>query len=597
MLAQRLDEFDRWYDQNNLAELLAERLAKKDEKKLEAKITAERTVRRRYGKRVKKEEVVKDEIDDQYGNGLLANEHHTTMSIPIDPNMLVKEEPDLQAGYHIEHYCPRPEQNLLYEKLYHNADVSEQDRYKRSWPCFEPLFDGQRTSHPQAEYSWISEPPESCLAEDNSYRNHSILESMEGSDIHREQMMINAQERFSYSSEDAEGEDQENRSPLFAKGKHSKLKGIVWPGMRLFDAASPEGVRMRNQRKKFEISGALERSSQQTQPTEVIYYAGTWVVKEGRTIDGEVHSPPPEGFPPPAKRPRRRALAEKCANEMIGKTDRRKSSHRRFQKLFEVEVHQVSPTPDPHNRLSFGDDQYDTGALLDKRGFHGSPLKSKHCHDQYESYNHRVQPTAHPFNYGFGRSGSNSEKVYQMDNQESSGFPYYFAPLGSVQNVSDLRRPISNLGNTDSYGPSYEQVLDDNLHNKGLPGLSKPTNATKNRQSLPSIGTFDHLYSRPHHERSDYQTTHPRTTARDQQLEEQNSRQNQSTKSGGTASPKFNEPKTPIKAMCNYDDGALIHEGTYEDSSGDETIDQDIDKTPVRYLTRSAARRMNGHLS
>ena len=598
MLAQRLNDFDWWYDQNNLAELLAERLAKKDEKKLEAKITAERTVRRRNGKRVKKEETIKDDSPEQCGNALLGNGYHSTISIPIDPNMLVKEEPGLQVEDQTENYYTRPEQNLFCEELYHDVDVPEQGRYKRSWPCFQPSFQGQRVSHPQAEYSWISGPSESRLVEDMSYRNHSILESMEGSDTHREQVMISTQERFNDSSDDAEGDDHEDCSPLLARGKTSKLKGIIWPGMRLFDAASPEGVRMRNQRKKFEISGALERSSQQTQPTEVIYYGATWAVKEGRVIDGEVHSPPPEGLPPPAKRPRRRALAEKSANEIIGKVGRRKSSQRRFQKLSDVEIHQMSPTPDPSKKLSFGDDQYDTGTLLDKRGFYGSPLKLEHCHDRYESYDHRLQPTVYPFvsNHGFGRAGSNSGKAYQMGDQELSGFPYYLAPLSSFQNISDLRQPMSSFGNTGSRGISREQILGD-LHNKGLPGLNKSTNATRNRQSLPSIDTFDHFYPTSHGERSGYQATHPRTIARNQQLEEQTYRQSPLTKPLCIADPKFNDPKTPIKAKCDPDDRALTRGGIYEDSSGDETIDQGIDSTPVRYLTRSAARRMKGHHS
>ena len=55
VLGQKLHEFNQWYEQNNLTDLLAERLAKKDEKKLAAKTIVKKNGGQRNRKRVKKE--------------------------------------------------------------------------------------------------------------------------------------------------------------------------------------------------------------------------------------------------------------------------------------------------------------------------------------------------------------------------------------------------------------------------------------------------------------------------------------------------------------------------------------------------------------
>lgn len=72
----------------------------------------------------------------------------------------------------------------------------------------------------------------------------------------------------------------------------TKLKGVIWPGMDLFDAASPEARRMRNQKKGSSVLAAMQANSQLVEPTEMIYFP-SWELKKERFISGDVESSPP----------------------------------------------------------------------------------------------------------------------------------------------------------------------------------------------------------------------------------------------------------------------------------------------------------------
>jgi hypothetical protein len=52
----------------------------------------------------------------------------------------------------------------------------------------------------------------------------------------------------------------------------AKLKGIQWPGMRVFDSATPEGKRMRNQRKDGRVLRDMIATSKGVEPAEISYH-------------------------------------------------------------------------------------------------------------------------------------------------------------------------------------------------------------------------------------------------------------------------------------------------------------------------------------
>ena len=90
----------------------------------------------------------------------------------------------------------------------------------------------------------------------------------------------------------------------------SKLKGVIWPGMDLFDAASLEAKRRRNQKKDGSVLKQMEITSELIEPFEIIYSSGGTKIKE-RFIDGNVDSssplrgetPIPKPQPPKKRQP------------------------------------------------------------------------------------------------------------------------------------------------------------------------------------------------------------------------------------------------------------------------------------------------------
>ena len=92
-----------------------------------------------------------------------------------------------------------------------------------------------------------------------------------------------------------EQDDLINRSPL--------LKGVKYPGMSLFDAASREAQRLRNQKKHGSIVEQMELDSEAIEPMEHIFWPeGT--LKKTRLITGNVESSPLKEPTPLPKRPR-----------------------------------------------------------------------------------------------------------------------------------------------------------------------------------------------------------------------------------------------------------------------------------------------------
>lgn len=87
-----------------------------------------------------------------------------------------------------------------------------------------------------------------------------------------------------------------------------KLKGICWPGMDIFDSASPEAQRKRNQKKDDSILKQMELNSLVVEPLEQIYWPEGTLKKE-RLITGMVESSPLKEESP--KQRRRRTTRDK----------------------------------------------------------------------------------------------------------------------------------------------------------------------------------------------------------------------------------------------------------------------------------------------
>lgn len=125
----------------------------------------------------------------------------------------------------------------------------------------------------------------------------------------------------------------------FAPNDNTKLKGEVWPGMDLFDSATPEMRRKRNQKKDTSVLEQLQATSEIIEATELVF--GTdGELKQEREITGEPNidgnplpgetSPEPDE-PPLKKRQIRRprpALTERDANGGRNLRSRKNGSYR-----------------------------------------------------------------------------------------------------------------------------------------------------------------------------------------------------------------------------------------------------------------------------
>ena len=90
------------------------------------------------------------------------------------------------------------------------------------------------------------------------------------------------------------------------------LKGVIYPGMDIFDSASPEAQRRRNQKKDGSRIEQMQNDSAAVEQLERIYFPiGT--LKKERLITGNVESSPPrESSPPPVPKKRQRTKVNKA---------------------------------------------------------------------------------------------------------------------------------------------------------------------------------------------------------------------------------------------------------------------------------------------
>ena len=84
------------------------------------------------------------------------------------------------------------------------------------------------------------------------------------------------------------------------------LKGVKWPGMSIFDSASLEAQRLRNQRKDGSILEQMEHNARVVEQIERIYWPDG-SLKQERIITGNVESSPMKEPTPPPKRQRTKA--------------------------------------------------------------------------------------------------------------------------------------------------------------------------------------------------------------------------------------------------------------------------------------------------
>ncbi|TVY48759.1 hypothetical protein LOCC1_G001652 [Lachnellula occidentalis] len=96
----------------------------------------------------------------------------------------------------------------------------------------------------------------------------------------------------------------------------AQLKGALWPGMDLFDSATPEMKRMRNQRKDINVMRQMKARSAEIEPAEISYFADG-EFRASRDIFGplsDAESPVRDPTPKRQRRTRKPTFSEVSIN-------------------------------------------------------------------------------------------------------------------------------------------------------------------------------------------------------------------------------------------------------------------------------------------
>ena len=124
-----------------------------------------------------------------------------------------------------------------------------------------------------------------------------------------------------------------------------KLKGQQYPGMALFDSASPNSQRLRNQKKEHSLLAQMEQSASRVEPIEQIFFP-EWTLKKARVITGNVESSPIQDVTPTAKR-RRAKQGKVVLGELSTNIPVTRTIHRAPEPAFSGDRSQVTDLEDP----------------------------------------------------------------------------------------------------------------------------------------------------------------------------------------------------------------------------------------------------------
>lgn len=141
----------------------------------------------------------------------------------------------------------------------------------------------------------------------------------------------------------------------------TKLKGVLWPGMNIFDAATPDMRRRRNQKKETSVVTRLERNASVVEANEMIF-TPTGSLWKQRPISGHVDfDSSPYKISHPSPPPKRKAssripLGDRDTNSTMLPPQRTSISRRTFNygPVKNVEAkHDIDPKPAKKKKRNF----------------------------------------------------------------------------------------------------------------------------------------------------------------------------------------------------------------------------------------------------
>ncbi|PYH43376.1 uncharacterized protein BP01DRAFT_344883 [Aspergillus saccharolyticus JOP 1030-1] len=250
-----LDEYDHWYKANNLARLLSDRMSSKEARK--KKTSAKSIIQAEF----------RSETPDLPLSVLPSP--HDSFPDYIDPR--------LADGY---------------------ADPSI-----RTCPPYTHTTHGFDPGNCELGL-WKHEPRGNADADDDSFALMPYWTNAKEGEINTGLDSLPSGYSIDPFLDDTESTDCLHSSLLDKEraDEIARLKGVLWPGMDIFDSATEQMRRRRNQKKDESILKMMEKTSQCVEPTELVF-SPTGILRKQRMISGNVEdSSPLKGETPIPKR-------------------------------------------------------------------------------------------------------------------------------------------------------------------------------------------------------------------------------------------------------------------------------------------------------
>ncbi len=299
---QQLDTYDQWYAQNQIEKLLSQRMVLKETKETQDKPRAARRTA---------------SASTSSGNATKKNRRAQT-----SPSINAKIEEVIDPQLSKVHYPPPMDSSMASLELLLSDSHSTSDMASKHRAYMPRMRQPSTSPH-------IISPDAALRISLCSMRKKMGLDAEIDSDYERSPSRIppemtypdpSAHTNFArlYSSSQPTSVLEHNphgpantndlnvtSSILHEAGSAPSpiLKGVQWPGMDIFDSASPEAQRKRNQKKNQSVMAQMELNSTAVEPMERIYWPEGGLKKE-RLITGNVESSPLKDESPKPKRQR-----------------------------------------------------------------------------------------------------------------------------------------------------------------------------------------------------------------------------------------------------------------------------------------------------
>ncbi|KAI9833457.1 MAG: hypothetical protein M1819_003615 [Sarea resinae] len=277
-----LESYDRWYEQHGVERLLSKRMVLKDKKHAKASKTARTSA-----------STPASNSGSKHSHTDLLIEHDELLDPELSRSAVLGQGPSSEKVFpSVEPPSRRvfvPRMRLWPTSALRGPDEMSETRSDASNTDSE----GARAVSSELSIDELSEYEE--LQDYLNYQSESERDSASLNAGSEELPFV--LEGTLNGCEDSIVEAQEsNLTPTDS----AKLKGIVWPGMNIFDSATPAMQRKRNQKKDKSVLEQMILNSTEVEPKELIFYSDGTLKKQRRISDTAEPSSPilSDGEPP-----------------------------------------------------------------------------------------------------------------------------------------------------------------------------------------------------------------------------------------------------------------------------------------------------------